>query len=86
MHPCFLVKRSLGAPARSALGLSSSCAPLTLLPLTACASEGGLELPTTLGEGDRDGWKMGCFREAEGDGGLLQDTAELVWLLGCFHS
>lgn len=86
MQPRFLVKRSLGTPARSALGPSSSCAPLTLLPLTACASEGGLELPTTLGEGDRDGWKMSCFSEAEGDGGLLQGTAELVWFLGCFHS
>lgn len=50
---------------------------ITLLPLTACASEGGLVLPMTR-EGDRDGWKMGCFSEAEDDGGLLQGIAERV--------
>lgn len=35
-------------------------------------------------EGDRDGWKMGCFSEAEDDGGLLQGIAECVCFLGCF--
>lgn len=47
---CFLVKWSLGAPARRA--------SLTFLPLPACISEGGLEFPMTLWEGERDGWKM----------------------------
>lgn len=50
----------------------------SLCCLTAYASERGLELPMTLGEGDRDEWKLGCFSEPEGDGGLLQGTAELV--------
>lgn len=57
IQSCFLVKMSLGASAGNALGPSGSCASLALLPLTACASEGGLKLPVTLGEGERGGWQ-----------------------------
>lgn len=69
IQPCFLVKWSLGAPARGAL--------LTFQLLSACTSEGGLELPMTLWEGDRDGWKMDAL--------VKQKVIEGLWRASVGH-
>lgn len=71
--------------------LKGLCASLTLLPLTACASERGLKLPVD-GMGDRQTLVL-ClvlfFQRSpvrKGARGLLQGAAGLMWLLGGFCS